>query len=85
MDNFGVAREILDSMPQNTELVWKALSVHHRVLFGIEHGVRKPGDVNLQPGLPDGFDKNLGPKIRHKKSFDSAKVRARRSPTSRKH
>jgi len=64
VDNSGVAKDKLYSTPEDTKLVWDTLSPISEkftiaAAFGNVHGVYKPGNVVLQPGLLDSFQKNM--------------------------
>merc|ERR1719384_1872615 len=74
VDNSGVAKDKLYSTPEDTELVWNTLSPIGEMFtvaaaFGNVHGVYKPGNVVLQPGLLDSFQKHMGPKLGHNNPF----------------
>lgn len=74
VDNSGVASDKLYSTPQDTEMVWNALSPISEkftiaAAFGNVHGVYKPGNVKLQPELLDSFQKSLGKKLGYEKPF----------------
>merc|ERR1712232_195517 len=64
VDNSGVDNTKLYSTPEDTKLVWDTLSPISEkftiaAAFGNVHGVYKPGNVVLQPGLLDDFQKNM--------------------------
>merc|ERR1719336_1672666 len=74
VDNSGVASDKLYSTPQDTQMVWDALSPISEkftiaAAFGNVHGVYKPGNVKLQPDLLDSFQKHTGPKVGQEKPF----------------
>mmetsp|Transcript_32149 Transcript_32149/g.95747 ORF Transcript_32149/g.95747 Transcript_32149/m.95747 type:complete len:362 (-) Transcript_32149:102-1187(-) len=74
VDNSGVAKDKLYSTPEDTEMVWNALSPISEkftiaAAFGNVHGVYKPGNVVLQPDLLDSFQKHLGAKLGCEKPF----------------
>merc|ERR1719215_890753 len=74
VDNSGVAKDKLYSTKEDTELVWNTLSPISPMFtiaaaFGNVHGVYKPGNVKLQPGLLDSFQKNLAPVVGYEKPF----------------
>merc|ERR1712032_53609 len=62
VDNSGVAKDKLYSTPEDTEMVWDALSpISEKFMiaaaFGNVHGVYKPGNVKLRPELLEQFQK----------------------------
>jgi fructose-bisphosphate aldolase class II len=62
VDNTGVSKDKLYSTPEDVWAVWTALSPISEkftiaAAFGNVHGVYKPGNVVLQPGLLDQFQK----------------------------
>jgi len=74
VDNSGVAKDKLYSTPEDTEMVYQALSPISEkftiaAAFGNVHGVYKPGNVKLQPDLLDSFQKHLGAKLGVDKPF----------------
>merc|ERR1712032_1557543 len=74
VDNSGVAKDKLYSTPEDTEMVWDALSPISEkftiaAAFGNVHGVYKPGNVKLQPDLLDSFQKHLEKKLGTSKPF----------------
>jgi fructose-bisphosphate aldolase class II len=74
VDNSGVAKDKLYSTPEDTEMVYQALSPISEkftiaAAFGNVHGVYKPGNVKLQPELLDSFQKHLGAKLGQEKPF----------------
>merc|ERR1712187_439280 len=74
VDNSGVAKEKLYSTPEDTEMVWNALSPISEkftiaAAFGNVHGVYKPGNVVLQPGLLDSFQQNMAKKLGYANPF----------------
>jgi len=74
VDNSGVAKDKLYSTPEDTEMVYQALSPISEkftiaAAFGNVHGVYKPGNVKLQPELLDSFQQHLGAKLGVEKPF----------------
>jgi len=68
VDNSGVSKDKLYSTPEDVYAVWTALSPISEkftiaAAFGNVHGVYKPGNVVLQPGLLDSFQKFAEPKV----------------------
>jgi len=74
VDNSGVAKDKLYSSPEDVFEVYKALNpISHMftiaAAFGNVHGVYKPGNVKLQPGLLNDFQKYAGPKVGQDKPY----------------
>jgi len=74
VDNSGVASDKLYSTPEDTEMVYQALSPISEkftiaAAFGNVHGVYKPGNVKLQPELLDKMQKHQGVKLGVEKPF----------------
>merc|ERR1712054_537382 len=74
VDNSGVSKDKLYSTPEDVYAVWEALRPISEkftiaAAFGNVHGVYKPGNVKLQPGLLDDFQKFAGPKIGTEKPY----------------
>jgi len=68
VDNSGVSKDKLYSTPADVNAVWEALSPISEkftiaAAFGNVHGVYKPGNVKLQPGLLNDFQKHLSAKL----------------------
>jgi len=74
VDNSGVSKDKLYSTPEDVWAVWTALSPISEkftiaAAFGNVHGVYKPGNVKLQPGLLNDFQKYAGPKVGTEKPY----------------
>merc|ERR1711988_1455205 len=74
VDNSGVSKDKLYTTPEEVYAVWEALNPISEkftiaAAFGNVHGVYKPGNVKLQPGLLDDFQKFAGPKVGTDKPF----------------
>merc|ERR1719163_732357 len=68
VDNSGVAADKLYSTPEDVWAVWAALAPISEkftiaAAFGNVHGVYKAGNVKLQPGLLDSFQKHMEKKL----------------------
>jgi fructose-bisphosphate aldolase class II len=74
VDNSGVSKDKLYSTPEDVYQVWTTLSPISEkftiaAAFGNVHGVYKPGNVVLQPGLLDTFQKFLEPKVGYSRPY----------------
>mmetsp|Transcript_26174 Transcript_26174/g.47898 ORF Transcript_26174/g.47898 Transcript_26174/m.47898 type:complete len:359 (-) Transcript_26174:255-1331(-) len=74
VDNSGVSKDKLYSTPEDVWAVWEGLSPISEkftiaAAFGNVHGVYKPGNVKLQPGLLNDFQKFVGAKLGYEKPF----------------
>mmetsp|Transcript_125151 Transcript_125151/g.234086 ORF Transcript_125151/g.234086 Transcript_125151/m.234086 type:complete len:357 (-) Transcript_125151:42-1112(-) len=74
VDNSGVSKDKLYSTPEDVFAVYEGLSPISEkftiaAAFGNVHGVYKPGNVKLQPGLLNDFQVYAGGKLSQEKPF----------------
>jgi fructose-bisphosphate aldolase class II len=74
VDNSGVSKDKLYSTPQDTWMVWETLApVSEKftiaAAFGNVHGVYKPGNVQLRPGLLNSFQEHASKILGFTKPF----------------
>jgi len=74
VDNSGVSADKLYSTPEDVWAVWEGLAPISEkftiaAAFGNVHGVYKPGNVRLQPGLLNDFQVYAAAKVGHERPF----------------